>query len=157
MMISFEPSWHLLRITWRTEARVANNRRTQRLEQLEASAQQVETMVSRECDELYEQLMQALQANPGGAQPASVPAIPHTPAPAAGTTAPIPQAYTAQAPSQVQQPTQQHTLTPMRQQGGVNPLFMGTGGPQESSGNPLEPPIQPAPGTAQSINPMTGT
>eukprot|EP00971_Amphidinium_carterae_P303368 6028155-Amphidinium_carterae.1 len=44
----------------------------------------------------------------------------------------------------------------MQQQGGVNPFSMGAGGPQGSSANPLEPPRQPAPGTAQSINPMTG-
>eukprot|EP00971_Amphidinium_carterae_P006783 133793-Amphidinium_carterae.1 len=135
-----------------TEARVATNRRTQRLEQVEASATQLETMVSRERDELYDQLMQALQNNPAGAQPPSAPAVPQTPAPCAGTTAPIPQAYATPAPSQGQQPTQP-APAPMQQQGGVNPFH---GGPQGSPANPPEPPRQPAPGTAQSISPMTG-
>eukprot|EP00971_Amphidinium_carterae_P142417 2821021-Amphidinium_carterae.1 len=116
-------------------------------------------MVARERDELYEQLMQALQANPIGAQPSSVPAVPQAPASVAGssTTAQIPQTQAAPVPSQVQQPAQQpQAPTPEQQQGGVNPFHMGAGGPQGSLGNPLEPPRQPAPGTAQSINPPTG-
>eukprot|EP00971_Amphidinium_carterae_P014597 288191-Amphidinium_carterae.1 len=139
-----------------TEARVTTNRRTQRLEQVEASATQVESMVARERDELYEQLMQALRSNPIGAQPSSVPAAPQAPASAAGstTTPQTPQTQTAPAPSQVQQPAHQpQAPTPMQPPIGANPF---AGGPQGSSGNPLEPPRQPAPGTAQSINPITG-
>eukprot|EP00971_Amphidinium_carterae_P046231 909832-Amphidinium_carterae.3 len=43
-----------------TVSRIASNRTTQRLEQVEASAREVEVLVSRERDELYEQLIQAL-------------------------------------------------------------------------------------------------
>eukprot|EP00971_Amphidinium_carterae_P077028 1521954-Amphidinium_carterae.1 len=101
------------------ESRVITNRRTQRLEQVEASATQLETMVSRERDELYEQLMQALSspANQTGAQPSSASAALQTPAPASGVTAPVPQAYSTPAPSQVQQ----------QPQGEANPFLMGTG------------------------------
>eukprot|EP00971_Amphidinium_carterae_P029319 576874-Amphidinium_carterae.1 len=139
-----------------TEARVSTNRRTQRLEQVEASATQVESMVARERDELYEQLMQALRATPTGAQPSLVPVAPQASASVAGstTTPQIPQTQTAPAPSQVQQPAQQpQAPTPIQPPIGANPFAGGIPG---SLGNPLEPPRQPAPGTAHSINPITG-
>eukprot|EP00971_Amphidinium_carterae_P350619 6491649-Amphidinium_carterae.2 len=139
------------------ESRVITNRRTQRLEQVEASAQQLEVMVSRERDELYDQLMQTLSshANQTGAQPSSASPALQTPARAAGATAPVPQAYSAPAPNQVQQTTPSAS-GPSQPQGEANPFLMGTRCPQGSSGNPFEPLRQAAPGTNHSINPMTG-
>eukprot|EP00971_Amphidinium_carterae_P306249 6086210-Amphidinium_carterae.2 len=124
-----------------TASRVASNRTTQRLEQVEASAREVQVLVSREHDELYEQLMQALgsHSNQVAIPPPPATAIQPPPAPLIGVAIPTPQAYGAPpAPSHshVQQ-TAPLASNPHLQQGGANPLSCGTGGQIGSSSNPL--------------------